>query len=155
MVNETHMKTIFTSLLLLISSVVFSQGKVVNQYLLVRIDVNYNKLAKQYYCIINAESGCDSAELFYSLKKFDTKKDADNAGAILYPGKNDSVKLYYNYFSSPTQVLNFISNNGWELVTVYTETSSGSAIADNGNIEQRYPITTVSSRPVYCFKKTL
>lgn len=149
------MKTIFTMLFYCMSAAVFSQEKTQAQYLLVRIDGGYNKPAKQYYSMINAEPGCDSAGIFYGLKKFDVKKDAVNTEAVLYPGKNDSVHLYYNYFSTPTQALNFISKNGWELVNIYTETFSGSTIADNGNIEQRYPITTVSSRPVYCFKKSV
>lgn len=147
------MKKGFIILFSIMSLHLYSQEKAVMAYLLVRIETEYKSVPQYVYYTINAEGGCDEAAKFYSFKKFNPKKDAVNAGAAFYPEETDTSKTYYNYFKSTTLALNFILKNGWELLAVYSETSSGSNLVQNGNGSEMLPVTTVSSHPVFCFKK--
>lgn len=121
-------------------------------YLLVRIGASYDLLNKRDAFFIIAESGCDSAKYIYSLKNYDFKKNAVNTDGIFYYDKKDTATNLYNYFLSATDALNFLSYCGWTLFNSYTEIFSGYTNERDG-LGTIQPITTVSSRPVFCFKK--
>jgi hypothetical protein len=108
---------------------------------------------KRHYVAIGAEPGCKDATLLYSLKVYDNKKNAVNGVYPFYHNHTDTAATYYNYFLSTTEALNFISNNGWTLFAIYTDTYSGHTTESNGRGGDLIPITTVSSRPWFCFKR--
>lgn len=120
-------------------------------YLLVRIERAYDNTNQRAYFSINAEKGCEDAYAIYSLLKYDNRKNADNR-AMFYHAVKKSTDSLYNYFLSPTEVLNYIAKLGWGLVSVFTETSSGYDHQRNGSGDL-VPITTITSRPVFCFKR--
>ena len=146
------MRAIFIILFLNFSQICVAQEKKSTNYLLIRIQIEYDNSNKRSFYVINAEDGCDAAKnIFYSLKKYNYKKSAINNDGIFYYNHSDTTEALYNYFLSTPEALNFIANNGFALVSIYTETFSGSDVAKSANGE--FPITTVSSRPVFCFKK--
>jgi hypothetical protein len=59
----------------------------------------------------------------------------------------------YNYFYTTTEALNFLSKKGFILVTIYIDILSGFTSKEGGFNTGYVPITTVSSKPVFCFKK--
>jgi len=130
----------------------FGQEQGITNYLLVRFEAAFDNTNKKDFYIINAEGGCDGAEKIYSLKKYDYTKNAINSGGSFYYQKKDAINNLYNYFLSPTEALNFLSRSGWSLFSIYTEVFSGYDNQRNGAGEI-IPITTVSSKPVFCFKK--
>ena len=101
--------------------------------------------------IINAESGCEAAKNIYSLKKYNFKKNAHNDGGSFYIDHNDTTNNFYNYFFSTTEALNFIAHNGFELISTYVEIFSGYDTQKGTTGD--FPITTLSSGSVFCFKK--
>ena len=146
------MKAMLTILFLYSTLFCFAQEKALNNYLLVRIIIDYDKNTAKNFCTINAEGGNEAAKIFYLLKKYNLKKNAVNTEAYFYYNHADTATNFYNFFTSPTEALNFIADNGWTLLSIYTETFSGSDLVKNG-AGNDFPITTVSSRPVFCFKK--
>lgn len=136
---------------LLISCNAHSQQKDTNSYLLIRITGLYDYTAERNFYTIIAEGGCDDAKEIYALKKFNDKKTALNTENSFYYNHSDTIKNYYNYFLTSTEALNFISKKQWVLVSIYSETFSGSDLVRSGN--DYVPLTTVSSRPVFCFKR--
>jgi hypothetical protein len=145
------MKLIIAFLLIGLTSFSYGQEKGITNFLLVRIDAKVDVNGKSYYYVINAESNCDAAAQVYALIKYNDKKNAVNDKNLFYYKEKDTVNNLYNYFVSPTEALNFLSRAGWTLFNIYTETFSGYDNQKNGTGES-IPITTVSSRPVYCFK---
>jgi hypothetical protein len=144
------MKIVFI-ILPFIALTCFAQQKATNAYLLARFTVAYDNTAKRDFYAINAESGCDEAKEIYGLKKFYTQKNTINEDGAYYYKNPDTTSNYYNYFLSPTEALNYMAKKGWMLTFGYTETFSG---AEQVLSEGKYlPITTISSRPVFCFKK--
>ena len=83
---------------------------------------------------------------------YDDKKKAINTDAVFYTDRGDSTKPIYNYFYSSTEILNYLSKKGFTLVTIYNNIFSNYIYENNGKGES-VPITTVGSRPVFCFKK--
>jgi hypothetical protein len=138
--------------LLLFTQFGFTQETSRQNYLLVRVDTDYDFANKRNAFFIIAETGCDAAKNIYSLKKYDFKKNAVNTHGIFYYDRKDTANNLYNYFLSTTEALNFLSYCGWSLVTSYDEIFSGYDNQKNGAGEI-VPVTTVSSRPVFCFKK--
>lgn len=130
-----------------------AQANIQSNYLLVRFDQSYDNTNKRFYYSINAESGCDSAKEFYALLKYDNQKNAKNTDGFFYSNqKSGTLDNLYNYFYTPTEAINFISLKGWGLFSIYSEIFSGYDNQKSGNGEIQ-PITTVSSRSVFCFKK--
>ena len=141
------MKKIFLCILLSYNLICHAQTKSPANYILVRFDLAYDNPNDRSYFIINPErGGTGLPKEIYSLIKYDNKKKAINTGGVFYPAQNDTSALY-NYFYSTTEALNYLSKNGWELLTIYTEISSGHDDRSTGTI------TTISSRLIFCFKK--
>jgi hypothetical protein len=141
---------VFGSLLMTISAI--SQMKDSEIYLIIRFEKFYDNTNQRTFYVINAERGCDNASAIYSLLKYDAKKNALNQDGDFYfktKTVNDSL---FNYFLSPTEGLNFMSANEWQLISVFSETSSNYNNQRKGSGEL-VPITTVSSSPVFCFRK--
>lgn len=148
------MKAILTSLLLTFTLFCFAQEKALNNYLLIRIALEHDiyKNSARNFWIIQAEVGNEAANVFYSLKKYNLKKNAVNTEAYFYYNHADTATNFYNFFTSPTEALNFIADNGWTLITIYTDIYSSYNNEKNGNGDT-VPVTTVGSIPVFCFKK--
>ena len=146
------MKLIIIAFLICLTKFSYGQENGITNFLLVRIDAQLDVNGKNYYYVINADGGCEAARHIYALIKYDNKKTAVNNEALFYNKEKDTVNNLYNYFISQTEALNFLSRTGWTLFTIYTEVFSGYDNQRNGAGEI-VPITTVSSRPVFCFKK--
>jgi hypothetical protein len=141
------------SIFLTISSLSsFAQTKPETNYLLLYINQDYDHTNKRGYFSINAEIGCDAAIEIYKLKVYDNNKRAINTDAVFYKDRADSSKAMYNYFYSSTEILNYLSKKGFTLVTIYNNIFSDYKRENDGKGEL-VPITTVGSRPVFCFKK--
>ena len=147
------MKATLTVLCLNFTLFCFAQEKVATSYLVIIIETQKDYSMDRYGCTIIAEGGCDAAKSIYALKKYNFKKDAVNNESSFYYNQTDTATGLYNFFLSPTEALNFMSKNGWTLFYVYSETSSGWTVEKNGSGSESFPITTISSRPVFYFKK--
>jgi len=134
-------------------SALSAQQKTADQYLLVRITDAYDALNTRAFYYILPEKGADSAVGIYDLKKYASKKgEAPPAGHFYFERPDNSNDLF-NYFVSPTEALNYIASQGWKLWLVYPETGSGTTNERAGNGDL-VPVTTISSRPVYCFVRS-
>ena len=115
-------------------------------YLLVRI-VPYSGKGDRYF-VIEAEPGNKFAKEIYQLVTFKPGKYFLNQPAF-YQARNDTNTVFYNCFVNTTEALNFLSEQKWELLSVTSEVSSSWSVY-SGN-----PYTTVTSSPVYYFRKEL
>jgi hypothetical protein len=131
----------------------FSQTKLKETYLLVRIDYDYDDFHKKPFYKINAEQGNPFANEFYNLVKYDGSKTAINPNESIFPGHRDSSQKVFNYFANTTVALRFISENGWQLVFVNNDIVSSYDTHRSG--DDLFPYSTVSSRPTLYFKKTI
>ena len=147
------MKIIVCFLFLSVTLSSLSQENTPCSYLLVRIENPFDNTMNRSYCSINAEPGCGAANFLYTLKSYNAKKNAVNADRSFYYNHADTSNNIYNYFVSATEAINYIASKGWYLFAVYTDTYSGYTTEDNGHNGEPFPITTVSSKPVFCFKK--
>jgi hypothetical protein len=146
------MKLIITCLFISISLTSLCQINTNTYYLLIRVNQLYDNTNLTTYYSIRPEAGCDGAKEIYGLKAYNNKKKAINEGGLFYPGKKDSAYPYFNYFHSTTEILNYMSKNGWELTAVYNDTFSDYNIERTGNGDL-VPVATVATKPVFCFKK--
>ena len=146
------MKILLSYILVFTTLINYAQTKTDTNYLILRIDQVYDNTKFNNYYIIKAEIGCDAAGDIYKLKEYINKKNFKNIDAVFYTDKTDSLKALYNYFYSSTEILNYLSEKGFTLVTIYNDIFSGdkNVSLPNGDL---VPITTVGSRPVFCFKK--
>jgi len=145
----------FILLILLISSWSYANSQTThkNTYLVVRLEYVLDKSTEKSFYKIHAEPGNHYAKEVYGLIEYKTDKKAVNSGGIYFSDRADSSTTYYNYFSNTTEVLSFLADNNWELITVFNHISSG---YDSKAIRgENYPYTTISSYPVYYFKKTV
>lgn len=131
----------------------FSQNSNKKTYLIVRIEYDFDKPADTPFYKIVAEPGNPYAKEIYGLTSYNTGKRAVNNDGIYFSSKSETSKVFYNYFKNPTMALLFLSENNWELITIYNQvTSSYDTKTVSG---ENYPYTTVSSYPVYYFRKNI
>lgn len=141
-------------LLIFLSGIHFSalaQNSSATQYLIATFEMKYDKPNEYYYFIIVPQRGADTMNPVYSLVKYDNRKKGINTEADYFYNHNDTSSRLFNYFVSPTEGLNYMSSIGWRVMNIYPEISSGSKSEQSG--ENLVPITTVASKPVFCFKK--
>lgn len=151
--SKIHLlKSLFICLSFLSIQNSYSQINDTSNYLLVRFERVFDNTNQKTYYLINAERGCDEATTIYSLLKYDSKKNAMNTSGKFYFNTKNINDSLYNYFLSSTEGLNYMSQIGWNLISIFTETLSGYNNERTGSGEL-VPVTTVSSRPVFCFKK--
>jgi hypothetical protein len=146
------MKYLFLFVLLMNIKSAFSQTVTSKSYLLLRIVEDYDKYQQKPFFQIRAESGCDSASHIYALAKYQNARTAPDTLSEFYANAaRPFKKSLYNYFSSPTEAMNYLSNTGWKLHSMSNEIFSSYTNESNG--QTLFPVTTVSSRLVYCFEK--
>jgi hypothetical protein len=131
----------------------FCQSKVKETYIIVRLDYDYDEFHKNPFYKINAEQGNPFANDFYSLVKYDGSKNALNPNESIYPSTKDSSQKVFNYFSNSTIALRFIAENGWQLMFINNDIGSSYDTYRSGG--ELLPYSTVSSRPVFYFKKII
>jgi hypothetical protein len=134
---------------LLFSGTIYSQKDLKYTYLIVKIESDFDRTNLKSFYKINAERGNPFANEVYGLIQYYTGKKAVNTGASYFPAASDTAQLFYNYFNNVTQAILYLSQNKWELVSVFNQVSSDKS-TDGG-----YPYTTFSSYPVYYFKKEI
>ena len=145
------MKAIIFCLLLISLFNASAQEKPKNNYLIIRIKIERDFSMSRYGCSIIAEGGSDSAKSIYNLKEYNFRKNANNSEHSFYFNSIDTATALYNFFNTPTEALNFMAKNGWTLLFVYSETTSGYE-QQEGSESKLFPITTIASSPVYYLK---
>ena len=115
-------------------------------YLIVRFEGHKAK-GDSYYTIV-AETGNKHASEVYGLVPFKAGNYSIDQPAF-YQVRTDTTTVFYNCFQNTTEALNFLGERRWELVSVNNEISSGWYNSSGG------AVTTISSSPVYYFRKEL
>jgi hypothetical protein len=145
--------SVFVILTICLTSVINAQTGSTVTYIVIRIDGQWDYARSRNFIKINAETGNSMALEIYNLKEYISAKKAVNSGASFYSEKNDTTSVYFNYFLTATEIMQFLADHNWQLITVNTEISS-----DYENIQEgdRYiPVTKIRSRPVYYLKKEI
>jgi hypothetical protein len=137
--------------ILIFSTSLFSQTGSRVTYIIIRVDGLWDYTRNKNFIKINAESGNPAASEIYNLKEYVSAKKAVNSGASFYSEKNDTASVYFNYFLTATEIMQFLADHHWQLVTVNTEITSSYDNIQSG--DKLVPVTSVFSRPVYYFKK--
>ena len=142
--------------LLVVSFIVFielsySQNNAKVTYAIISIESNYDKANKRYWCNINAESIGKYSKEITNLVKYSTGKGAINTGASFYFERNDTTSAYFNYFLSTIEIMQFLADNQWQLITINNEITSNYEDIKEG--DEHIPVTKIFSKPVYYFKK--
>ena len=100
-------------------------------YLVVRIPNLYDKRLDSVYSVI-------AADVFWYTQNF-------------YSHRTDSSKALYNFFQNTTEAMQFLSEHGWELISVNNDITS---VADyHVSHELTLPYTVLYTSPVYYFRK--
>jgi hypothetical protein len=150
----TSKKILLISLFILSATLKsFCQTNDAFTYLIVNIDVKLNYTGNKYNAVINAEATNKYAAKIYSLKAYDGSIIGINKGAAFFSDHTDSAQAIYNYFQNATEALQFLADDKWVLITVISEVNS--SYKNENGVNGLVPITTVSSRPVYYFKKQI
>jgi hypothetical protein len=138
------MKIIFALLLATTQLLCAGQEKKpAKKYILLRIQEDFDKENQRSYSKIIPDGWCEGANEIYGLQLYINRRGAENKVATVYHNRVDSSQKFYNYFWSPTEALNFMSANGWNLVSIISSNST-----DGGSF-----IPTIISRQVFCFYK--
>ena len=118
-------------------------------YLIVKLSYAYDKENDKAFFIINAESGNPYANEVYGLKPYKLDRKTINPGGSFFSSKTNTDTVLYNYFQNGTEALMFLGQKNWELIMVDNQ------ITSDYKLENNYPYTTISSYPVYYFKKEI
>lgn len=125
-----------------------------SKYLMVTIQPVWNKTARQYNYLLQADRDIKGAEAFYALipvlSASEIEKESDHP-AFTYKNPLPNYQSGYNNFPSESAVLNFITTNGWQLHTVIPETRTGSDYSYSTN----HSYTHVYSVTKYLFTRTV
>jgi hypothetical protein len=144
------MKTFgFSSLLILISITGICQSAK-NTYIIIRMPFTYYRPTDNLFCSIDIEPGNPYAKRIYDLITFKAGKNEVNEKANFFHLRNDTTTVYYNYFRNRTEALYYLSEQGWELITVGNDTKSTKQLESIG-----YPYTVIETYPVFYFKKAV
>jgi len=141
------------STLLFVLSVANAQSSSKYTYLVVRIPNVHDRRLDTVYSMINAENGNPHAQEIYGLKTFARNKDVFWYTQNFYSHRTDSSKTFYNFFGNTTEALQFMADNGWELVSVNNDIHSSNDIYVSGNLN--LPYTNIQASPVYYFRKVI
>jgi hypothetical protein len=134
------------TLLLMVTVLTEAQTATKVSYLVIKIEQRYD--TDNTYYVIAAEAGNAAAKDIYRLVTYRPGKYSLNQPAF-YQVRTDTSTVFYNCFANTTEALSFLAERNWELVTVGSEISSGYSTYYS------YPYTTISSTPVYYFKKNM
>lgn len=130
----------------------YSQADKKETYAIINIEGLYDKPNKRYWCKINAEYTGKYSKEISSLVTYSLEKGITNTGASFYFEKKDTSTVYFNYFLNTAEAMQFLADHQWKLVSVNNQVSSDYENVRDGE-SKLVPITKVSSRPVYYFKK--
>lgn len=128
----------------------FSQQKTI-KYLTVWFERKVDYQADQYYHFMLAEVGNYYPPEIFNLVIYKSERDLKNKDVFFYHNQNDTAKYFYNYFSNPTAALEYLGKNGWQLVSVMSQVTSGRDHEYSNDM--KIPVATVSSYPKYFLKK--
>lgn len=134
------MKQIFTLLFVLsvFSDTGFSQGKTRFSYLTVTLRSRHDYWNGGSFLELETDKGNPNFAVIDSLVNYKTWTASNTAVAFYYKAK-DTAHVFYNYFRSVAECLEFLDDHDWQLFSVVGYTSG-----TNGNI---------STEPVYYFRK--
>ena len=116
----------------------FSQSSKHFSYLIITIHSRYDNVNEKGYYSIQAEEGDSIIALINYSAKQRTKK-----AVLFYGALTDTAKIYFNYFASTSQALQYLDERGWQVLTIISSISRY-----DGNI---YNI--LYTTPVYYLRK--
>lgn len=93
------------------------------------------------------------AQSFYDLVPFINERSVTNNKDNYYPAIKDTARGIYNYFANQSQVLQFATDEGWELVQVVQQIDSEPATELVRDSRQVY--TKIKTRPVFYLRKAI
>jgi len=125
----------------------YSQSKYT--YLVVKLNYDFDKENDKVFYTINAEPGNPNANEVYGLRPYKLDKKTINRGGSFFSSTTNTDTAVYNYFQNGTEALMFLAQKNWELLTVCNQITSDYSLLNN------HPYTTISSYPVYYFKKEI
>src|SRR5215510_6873876 len=133
-----------SSLLLLLLSISISiaglSQSAKSTYIILRMPLTYDRPTDNLFCSIDIEPGNPYAKSIYNLVAFKAGKNVVNQKASFFHMRNDTTTVYYNYFRNRTEALLFLSELGWELITVGDDTKSTKHLESIG-----YPYTVIET----------
>lgn len=134
------MKQFFTLLfaLIVLAEQGFSQAKARFSYLIVTLDSRHDWTNGGRYLELVSNKDDPNAAVIDSLVNYRTRATA-NTGAEFYYKRKDTSHVFFNYFRSVAECLEFLDDHSWQLFSVLGYTSGS-----GGNI---------STDPVYYFRK--
>ena len=138
-------------LFILTGSISFGQEAATESFLILRLGHQYDRTNKKNYVFIAAEPYNPNAKGLYDLVPYSDKPSENGMPASFYYQKTDSLTLFYNYFRNQTEALLFLSEQQWQLFSIISEVESGYNTERAGDVYM--PYTTVTSRPVYYYRK--
>lgn len=140
------MKILLATIALLYQLGGFAQsGTGEKKYLLLRIGYDFDKPNQRSFYKIIPDGWGEKAHEIYNLCEYNPRKNVENRKAVFYFERADTNKLYYNYFRSPTEALNYLAAQNWSITAVFPDNSDNNADQPN----------TWVSRQVFCFQKKM
>jgi hypothetical protein len=146
-------KLAILSILLYATLNVSAQSSAKYTYLVVSIPRTYNEGIDSFYSIIRAENGSLYASEVYSLKPFNSSQDFLGTMENFYSRRADTSKVFFNFFRNTTEAILFLSEHGWELVSVNNNIRSSTETSESSGLY--IPYTTIEASPVYYFRKAI
>jgi hypothetical protein len=145
------MKRYFFVMLIFLSLKSYSQAEKIPAYLIITIIEKYDYNKEKYALTIQAESGANKEDIVYKLIPYNFKANAKNSNGNFYSNNSNDNDIY-NYFTTTTEILNFMGKNGWDLLTINNIINSTYTNEINGT-GGTVPITKIESTPRYYFTK--
>lgn len=117
----------------------FSQNKAKYHYLTLTMGAGYDSENDEFYWTVNTEKDNPYAAVIDSLVKYRPKLKK-NGVAELYYLRKDTSHIFFNYFRSRSECLQFLDERGWELYHIFSDISNNM-------------YKSISTNPVFYFRK--
>ena len=121
------MKQFFTLLfvLLIFCDAGFSQSKTRYSYLTVTLRERHDWLTDERYLELEADLNIPKLSVIDSLVNYKTRAKT-NTGAQLYYTSKDTAHVFFNYFRTVAECLEFLDDHDWQLFSILGNTSGNS-----------------------------
>ncbi|RPD51395.1 hypothetical protein [Paracnuella aquatica] len=121
-------------------------------YLILEVRSDWDYEAKKSYLQMLPEPANPYAQSFYDLVPFINERSVTNNKDNYYPAIKDTARGIYNYFANQSQVLQFATDEGWELVQVVQQIDSAPATESVRDTRQVY--TKIKYPPGFLFAQS-
>lgn len=86
-------------------------------YLIVRMQVKHDPETAKAFYKLEGEANNPNSNIINALVKYSYKEKAKEVAAM-YGGKNNGNTIFFNYFNSVSEALQFLDERGWQLFSV-------------------------------------